>query len=234
MSDVTIKALSTDPAPADYDVPPAQEIVIKLASAIFDGSGAAGAFVPTLEIVAPDRSVVGSFPVSDSLAAGASAFVSWFPRGGLAAKATPAVKIVEWGITLSWGATAGFYSFPSNNDGAAVGFTVLQPATHPDMVVTLAATYTAVAGGALSVRVIQLDTVAHRAGIVNAKIQEIGTTNRQISLHPVLSAIAPSALVQLPWGNQQVPNALANTAVTPATWNAGGVYAVEAQLELAL
>lgn len=84
MPDVTITALSNDAAPTDYDVPPAQEIVVKLASAMFDGSGASGDFVPVLEVVSPDRKVVGSFPIGAALAAGASAFVSWFPRGGAA------------------------------------------------------------------------------------------------------------------------------------------------------
>jgi hypothetical protein len=94
VADVTITALSNDEAPTDYAVPPAQEIVIKLASALFDGTGASGDFVPVLEVISPDLRVVGSFPIGNAVPAGSSLFVSWFPRGGVATSApsTPGIQ----------------------------------------------------------------------------------------------------------------------------------------------
>jgi hypothetical protein len=69
-------------APMDYVQPAGSEIVPVCATASFDGTGAAGAFVPTLEVIAPDGHVVARCPVQSSVAAGASADVTWFPGLG--------------------------------------------------------------------------------------------------------------------------------------------------------
>lgn len=83
MADVAIQTGGAEDAPLGYQIPGAQEIVLKAITASFDGSGAAGDFVPTLQIIAPNGLVVASCPVGASVAAGASADVSWFPRGGV-------------------------------------------------------------------------------------------------------------------------------------------------------
>src|SRR5690348_5584190 len=49
----------------------------KCVSAAFDGSAAAGAYEPTLTVLAPNGDIVGVFP-GEVVAAGASVFVSWF------------------------------------------------------------------------------------------------------------------------------------------------------------
>lgn len=83
MADVTLTTGGAKATPLAYTLPGAQEIILKAVTASFNGAGAAGSFVPTLQIVAPNGAVILSCPVSTTLAAGASADVSWFPRGGL-------------------------------------------------------------------------------------------------------------------------------------------------------
>jgi hypothetical protein len=65
-------------APKDYTVPQAQEIIVLAVNASIDGTGAAGAFIPTLQLVAPDGTIMFS-AIGSSVAAGASVDVSWFP-----------------------------------------------------------------------------------------------------------------------------------------------------------
>lgn len=98
MADIALLASQADDAPLGYQVPGAQEIILKSITASFDGSGAGGAYVPTLQILAPNGAVLAACPVSTQVAAGASADVSWFPRGGLNAGAsyTPPTAWQEW------------------------------------------------------------------------------------------------------------------------------------------
>lgn len=83
MADVPLLASQAADAPLGYQVPGAQEIIIKSITASYDGTGAAGTFVPTLQVLAPNGAVLASCPVGNAVAAGASVDVSWFPRGGL-------------------------------------------------------------------------------------------------------------------------------------------------------
>lgn len=80
-------------APLAYPVPAASAIVPVFATATFDGTGAAGSFVPALQVLSPAGAVILTCPLGESVAAGVSADVSWFPgvagtttiqRGGLA------------------------------------------------------------------------------------------------------------------------------------------------------
>lgn len=83
MADVALIAGGVEETPLDYTIPGAQEIIVKAATASFDGTSAAGGFVPTLLIKAPNGAVLAACPIGSTIAAGASADVSWFPRGGL-------------------------------------------------------------------------------------------------------------------------------------------------------
>lgn len=68
--------------PMDYPVPAASAMAPLVVTASFDGSAAASAFLPTLEVIAPTGAVVARCPVATQVAAGGSADVSWFPRVG--------------------------------------------------------------------------------------------------------------------------------------------------------
>lgn len=65
--------------PLDYNQPAGSEIVPVCATATFDGASAASGFLPALEVIAPDGRVVARCPTDVSVAAGASADVTWFP-----------------------------------------------------------------------------------------------------------------------------------------------------------
>ena len=76
--DQQILVAGTAPVPADWLVPGNGQIKPKVVNAVFDGTGAAGDFLPTLEIVSDAGVVVGRYP-APAVVAGASAEVSWFP-----------------------------------------------------------------------------------------------------------------------------------------------------------
>ena len=89
-------------APQSYTVPNATEIVPRVVNATFDGSGAAGSFLPTLEIVSDGGVVVARCPTATAVAAGASAEVSFFPNGEQAASgSTPAGSTANQTMTFS-------------------------------------------------------------------------------------------------------------------------------------
>lgn len=76
--------------PMDYTVPAAGDIQPLVVTATFNGASAGGTFVPELQIIAPTGAVIARCPVTDPIAAGASADVSWFPGVGPAPTVIPA------------------------------------------------------------------------------------------------------------------------------------------------
>lgn len=88
MADAIIRAKQVQTTPAGYTVPDAQEIVVRSVRAVIDGTGAASAFTPVLELLGPDGDIVWKAPGDTTVAAGGSADVSWFPRVAAAAAAS--------------------------------------------------------------------------------------------------------------------------------------------------
>lgn len=76
--DVQIR-LGDGAAPQSYGVPNATQIVPLAINATFDGTGAAGSFLPTVEIVSDGGVVVARVPCQTTVAAGASAEVTFAP-----------------------------------------------------------------------------------------------------------------------------------------------------------
>lgn len=88
-ADIVLSAPDVQALPADYDLAPAAEIMPLAVRATWDGSGAGGAFVPALEIVAPGGMVVATCLAPVELAAGESARVTFAPAmGGGSASST--------------------------------------------------------------------------------------------------------------------------------------------------
>lgn len=88
--DVQLAALATESAPLDYVVPSSAVVRLKSVHALFDGSGAAGAWLPAIELISDSGHTIAL--ASDqgvSVAAGGSADVSWFPGVKHAQTATP-------------------------------------------------------------------------------------------------------------------------------------------------
>ena len=65
--------------PSTYQLPPGQVLEVLAVRADFDGSGAAGAYVPQVSFYAQDGRKLGSFPSPTTVAMGASAGCTFFP-----------------------------------------------------------------------------------------------------------------------------------------------------------
>jgi hypothetical protein len=66
-------------APQSYGVPNATEIIPLAINATFDGTGAAGSFVPTVEIISDGGVVIARVPCQTTVAAGGSAECTFAP-----------------------------------------------------------------------------------------------------------------------------------------------------------
>lgn len=77
MADTQITPLGDITAPADWTLSDAQIVTIGSLFAHFDGSGAAGSFVPTVQIISDAGKTVLIVPQDTTIAAGASADASW-------------------------------------------------------------------------------------------------------------------------------------------------------------
>lgn len=89
MADAVLSASAVQTAPAGYTVAENQEIVVKTVRATVDGSGAGVSFLATLQLVSPGGTIIWEAPTDLSIAAGASANVTWFPKLGLTAAGVP-------------------------------------------------------------------------------------------------------------------------------------------------
>lgn len=82
--------------PMDYQVPQGGELLPLTVNATMDGTSAASAFYAAVQVIAPSGRVMGS-AISTSIAAGASASVTWFPRvGSQAASGGGALPILDF------------------------------------------------------------------------------------------------------------------------------------------
>lgn len=100
MADTQYKPLGTESTPADWVVPGALDLLLKSIYAEYDGTSAGSSYVPTVELLDDAGRTVGAWPYSSSVAAGASADVTWFP-GVVAAAATATVTPVASGNTTT-------------------------------------------------------------------------------------------------------------------------------------
>lgn len=84
MPDVAIVAAEVASTPQNYTLPGAQEILLKAAGCTVNGTAATGAFLPALQMLDPAGHIMWTaVNVSQPVAAGGSALVSWFPGGGI-------------------------------------------------------------------------------------------------------------------------------------------------------
>ena len=79
MADVQIKPLGTEAAPAAWTLPGNLELLVKRCFAHYDGTGAAGSFLPTLRVRDDAGRNVLEVPMDASVAAGSSVEASWAP-----------------------------------------------------------------------------------------------------------------------------------------------------------
>lgn len=118
MADVQILAPGVEAAPLDYAVPPTSEILLRAAGATFDGTGAAGAFLPAIVITPPSGVPLPPFITDTAVAAGSSAevvfapFLRHAPTSSASGLATAYARAVG---TFTLGVGIGFTSFDSND-----------------------------------------------------------------------------------------------------------------------
>ena len=79
MADLQILATGVAAAPSDVVIPDSAEIQPKSVRATFDGSGAGGAFLPTLVLVSDAGHEAWRIPTAVPVEAGGSAEVTWAP-----------------------------------------------------------------------------------------------------------------------------------------------------------
>lgn len=138
-------------APLDYVVPGSSVIVPVSAYADFDGTGASGAFVPCLVLKDQSGNVIAISQASTTVAAGASASMSWFPGVKAGAAAAAASGGVPWAQTNQGGAAQTINSgagatYFSVQDGVSSGKFETSDATIFDNASTTAFTGSAVYG----------------------------------------------------------------------------------------
>lgn len=101
MVDIPILVSPVENTPESWQITAAQQINPKSITASFDGTGAGGSFVPTLRILDANGNALAECPIDTTLAAGASADVSWFPfvkkKTGLQ-PSTPQYNVNELGF----------------------------------------------------------------------------------------------------------------------------------------
>lgn len=114
MPDVPLVANNVVAAPKDYLVPLAQEIIVKSVRAAIDGSGAAGSYVPALQLIAPNGDVMLTAVDDTTRTAGASVDVTWFPG-------------VKPAVTSSGGSGIQFDTHPQSGDWLEVTTTGSDP-----------------------------------------------------------------------------------------------------------
>ena len=131
---VVLIARATEAAPKDYVVPAAQEIEPLVVRADVDGTGAAGSFEPTLQVLSPAGDVIVSVPAA-TVAAGGSASVTWAPflgsGGGAGSAKTYVVEMRILGDNQPLATTIGltFFTVPAEFDGLKlVGCAAATPA----------------------------------------------------------------------------------------------------------
>lgn len=117
--DVQIIVAGTASVPLDYTVPNAQEIMPLAANAVFDGSGAAGNFVPTLEIVGKGGVVLARIPTDTTVSAGSSAEVTWAPFLRSRQTAAPVASTLDWARGIRSAGTFGDGPFSCPNNSVA-------------------------------------------------------------------------------------------------------------------
>jgi hypothetical protein len=109
----------TEATPAAFVVPGNGQIRPKTIFASYDGTGAAGSFVPAVKIISDGGETVGIFECDTTLAAGASADVTWFPHvGAAAASPPPAPSLVMPYASVS----VGSYNWPVGDTFVVFGF----------------------------------------------------------------------------------------------------------------
>ena len=118
MADSQILATQVSAAPLQYVIPGGQEIILRALFASFDGTGAAGAFLPCVRIVSDAGKVVGEYVTDSAVTAGNSADVSFAPfLRNAATSPTPSGASLPFAIAYRSG-----FNIPTSAGGSGANF----------------------------------------------------------------------------------------------------------------
>ena len=99
MADTQILAQQVQATPGDYSPPAGQVITIGAVFAHYDGTAAAGSYVPTLDIISDAGKTILSVVQDSTVAAGTSVEASWAPFLSTKPAATSGAGTLSW----AWG-----------------------------------------------------------------------------------------------------------------------------------
>lgn len=125
-SEVVIAALADKAAPKDYTVASSQQIIPLCITASLDGSGAASSYLATVELISDAGLVIARCPCQTTIAAGASADVSWFP---LTKASTTTSSVSEYQNLI--GSTQNIRSYWPLDETSGTQFQDLGPSSKP-------------------------------------------------------------------------------------------------------
>ncbi|HTR78226.1 MAG TPA: hypothetical protein VMH39_08955 [Gemmatimonadaceae bacterium] len=213
-------------APYTYTVPASLEVMPYTSTAVFDGSGAAGDFVPTLSLYSQTGGLLARVFPSTKVTAGDTATVTWVPPFGSAASSpTPSggntfSSFME--VELGWAASG------SPGDSVIVGLSLLYGdvlsgvTRYNTMCVVLEGT----AGGDITFAGTNADPVnTWFIDEVKGAFQDLASSTHQTFLNTPSQYVAPSTTSDFAFDNVGHVGALVDTTTTPATWIADGRYA---------
>lgn len=116
MADLPIVNRAMVTAPKDYTLPQSQEIILKCVRATIDGSGAAGSFLPALQLVSNNGDVMWTaINASQTVTAGGSVNVTWFPGVSTATTSTAGSSLMAARVNI-----VGNQSIAQGDPGAIV------------------------------------------------------------------------------------------------------------------
>ena len=210
MADRQYKPLGTVTAPADWVLPANLELLVKRAFAHFDGTGAAGSFLPTLQVLDDAGRTVLEVPMDASVAAGSSVEASWAPflRGVQAA--TPSGGAVAPSIATFYRSTSlgdAAQTIPASSDA---NITWLHAALPSDGTITgpiIGNQYVQFVGGAITVEFLytQWDTGTFaRAGVLGTNSNIVQADAYAFDNNGAVNIGADG--VSPVWGSQIHPN----------------------------
>lgn len=140
MAETQVLGWGTQAAPAQRVTKDNEVLTLLAVDATFDGTAAAGSWVPALQIVSDAGVEVGTFPLADSLAAGDSARITFAPFLGRGSGS--GTGFLHWGtntdttnlgLTLTghgaFTTTTGGNSYSVDTTNAGISFSTAAPGT---------------------------------------------------------------------------------------------------------
>lgn len=204
MADRQIYQGAVEPVPDDYEVNDAVRFILKAVTATFDGSGAAGAYLPCVTLVSDSGHVIArAVDPAVTVAAGVSAEVSWFPGVKHATSSAP-----PSGATPTWGIVSEAADLPVLAAGATLTAVPYDLTDGSDTFFMTSDTAN-----------FSLDSVNHAMAVANAGYYLIASWTRA---REAGAANAGNFALRVDSSSQQTPIASAMTSFLGGHWSAPG------------